>query len=63
MSSLVQSTRASARRHPMLLASLGRLLSGRRFPRLDLEAMPADRLRDLGFVDGHAVPRRDPMRD
>ena len=31
--------------------------------RLDFRAMPDHLKRDLGFLDGQAVPARDPLRD
>lgn len=32
-------------------------------PRLEPEYLSEHRLRDLGFIDGRAVPPRDPLRD
>jgi hypothetical protein len=36
---------------------------GRRLPKLDLASLSLEMKRDLGFADGRASPRRDPLRD
>jgi hypothetical protein len=35
----------------------------RRLPRLDLDVLPDELLRDLGFREGHIYPPRDLFRD
>ena len=63
MSSLAHNECVSASPRFLRPSLLLRVLSRRRFARLEVESLPVGLLRDLGFADGHAVPPRDALRD
>jgi hypothetical protein len=56
-------TSHAVERLPRRFSLLPWISQTRRFPRLDLDGLAEELLRDLGFQDGHISPPRDPLRD
>ncbi len=56
-------TSHAVERLPRRFSLLRWISQTRRYPRLDLDGLPEELLRDLGFQDGHISPPRDLLRD
>ena len=56
-------TSHAVERLPRRFSLLRWISQTRRYPRLDLDGLPKELLRDLGFQDGHISPPRDLLRD
>ena len=56
-------TSPAVERLPRRFSLLSWIGKASRLPRLDLDGLPDELLRDLGFREGHISPPRDILRD